>query len=228
MYFVGIDDTDTIDSRGTNKLALQIIEELREDWHCHQLLRHQLLQDDRVPFTSQNGSASLIFSPLKIQSRQDLYEEIRHRVLREFVNGSDPGLVVTSDVPESLVQFGHDCKSRLMSQEQAFDLADIDNIRMEGLGGTNDGIIGALAAVGLAATENDGRVIYLEGWPDQITGEQSVQAIRERNVDVICGDRSVERGRVILNKKLRPNRRAGRNLLFVEEVPGGYRALKLP
>jgi len=35
-----------------------------------------------------------------------------------------------------------------MTQEAAFELADTYNIRMEGLGGTNDGVVGALAETG--------------------------------------------------------------------------------
>lgn len=228
MFYVGLDDTDIVGSRGTNKLALQIVEELKDDWLCHQILRHQLLEDERVPFTSKNGSASLIFSPLKNQSQEDLYEEIRRRILREFIDGSDPGLVVTSDVPESLVQFGHDCQSRLMTQDEAYELADIYNIRMEGLGGTNDGIIGALAAIGLAATENDGRIIYLDGWSTQLEGQQSVEMIRQYDVTVMHADRELSSGIVTLPKKLRPNKRNGRNVLFVEQTTDGYQALKLP
>jgi len=228
MYYVGIDDTDTIDSRGTNKLALIIVEELRHDWKYHQVLRHQLFEDDRVPFTSQNGSASLLFSPLKKQSMEELYESFRSRMLREFIPGSDPGLAIAADVPPAMIQFGMDCKSELLSQEDAYDLADRYNIRLEGLGGTNDGIIGALAAIGLAATENDGRIIYLDGWIDQLEGDHSVGTIRDRNVKVMCNETELRSGRVTLRNKLRPNKRDGQNILFVERTSFGYQAIKLP
>ena len=228
MFYVGLDDTDIVGSRGTNKLALQIVEELKDDWLCHQILRHQLLEDERVPFTSRNGSASLLLSPRNQQSREDLYEAFRSRILREFIAGSDPGLVVTSHVPEAIIQFGYDCQSRIMTQDEAYELADIYNIRMEGLGGTNDGIIGALAAIGLAATENDGRIIYLDCWSTQLEGQQSIEVIRQYDVTVMHADRELRSGTVTLSKKLRPNKRNGRNVLFVEQTTDGYQALKLP
>ena len=228
MFYVGIDDTDTIDSRGTNKLALMIVEELRDHWKCHQVLRHQLFEDERVPFTSKNGSASLLFSPLRHQSADNLFDEFRCRMLREFIPGSDPGLAVATGVDESVMRFGYDCQSELCTQEKVRQLAKGGSIKLEGLGGTNDGIIGALAAIGLAATENDGRVIYLDGWSHQIEGEQSVDAIRDKNVTVMCGEKEIHSGFVTLHKKLRPNKRNGQNVLFVEETTHGYRALKLP
>lgn len=230
MIFVGIDDTDTVDSRGTNKLALQIVEELRTEWRCHQVLRHQLYQHERVPFTSQNGSASLLFSPLKNHSSEELFDRFRTIMLREYISGSDPGLVACENVPEEIRQFGHICKIHVTSQKDAFTLAGRYEIFIEGLGGTNDGIIGALAAVGLAATENDGRIIHLENWDQQLEGSQPIRRIREYGVTVICQDSGdeIESGMVTLPKKLRPNKRGGRNILFVEQTESGYHALKLP
>lgn len=230
MIFVGIDDTDTIDSRGTNKLALQIVEELQYDWCCHQVLRHQLFQDERVPFTSQNGSASLLFSPLEGDSSDELFDRIRAIMLREFIPGSDPGLAVSEDAPEEIRQFGQICKIHVTAQADALVLADRHEIRLEGLGGTNDGVIGALAAIGLAATENDGRIIYLENWDQQLEGSQPISRIREYGVIVISQEsgHEIESGSVTLPKKLRPNKRDGRNVLFVETTEHGYHALKLP
>jgi len=230
MIYAGIDDTDTIDSRGTNKLALQIVDDLASDWVCLQGLRHQLFQDERVPFTSKNGSASLLFSPRKNQEADQLFESLRKIILREFIPGSDPGLAVTEQVPAEIQQFGQICKIHVTNQEDATRLAERHQIRLAGLGGTNDGIIGALAAVGLAATQNDGRIIHLESWAEQLEGTQPVSRIREYGVTVVCREsgREIESGSVTLAKKLRPNRSAGRNILFVEQTPAGYEAIKLP
>lgn len=230
MIYAGIDDTDTIDSRGTNQLALQIVAELQPDWRCHQVLRHQLFQDERVPFTSQNGSASLLFSPLRNASAEELFESISAILLREFIPGSDPGLAVAEVVPAEIQQFGQICKIHVTSQADAGKLADRYQIRLQGLGGTNDGIIGALAAIGLAATDDDGRIISLENWTEQLEGTQPVSRIRDYGVTVVGrkSGREIEAGSVSLLKKLRPNRLAGRNVLFVEQTPDGYQALKLP
>ena len=59
MIIVGIDDTDTIDSPGTNQLAKAIVQKVATEWRCVRIVRHQLLDDPRVHYTSQNGSASI-------------------------------------------------------------------------------------------------------------------------------------------------------------------------
>ena len=61
MIYVGIDDTDVRDSPGTNQLARHLIRHLPADYEPVVAIRHQLLVDPRVPYTSKNSSASLLF-----------------------------------------------------------------------------------------------------------------------------------------------------------------------
>ncbi|MCA9117894.1 MAG: hypothetical protein KDA79_22640, partial [Planctomycetaceae bacterium] len=163
MVYVGIDDTDMPDTRGTNQLAKQIAAELAADWHCELIVRHQLLDDPRVPYTSQNGSASLLFRRNHLPGpessstgengsgqERDALKETCRRILREcFVEGSDPGLCVTVQVPPEITSFGLRCQQELVHRQEAEDLAMQHGIYLEGLGGTCGGMIGALAAVGL-------------------------------------------------------------------------------
>jgi hypothetical protein len=101
------------------------------------------------------------------------------------------------------------------------------------LGGTNGGVIGALAAVGLAATGNDGRVVHMAGVPDNIGGVRSLAELTACGVTVVERETGapVTAGRVDVGKKLRPNLRDGRVLLFVERAAaaaaGEWTALKL-
>ena len=71
------------------------------------------------------------------------------------------------------MDWGLRCKRELVTQSEARQIAADHGIYLEGLGGTEDGVIGALAAVGLMATKNDGRVVYFgsggEDWYD-VTG----------------------------------------------------------
>jgi hypothetical protein len=90
----------------------------------------------------------------------------------------------------------------------------------EGLGGTEDGVIGALAAVGLMATKNDGRVVHFgssgEDWYD-VTGCLSVEEILARGVEEIRAmddGEPITTGMVDVGKRLRPNLRLGRVVLF--------------
>jgi hypothetical protein len=102
---------------------------------------------------------------------------------------------------------------------------------LEGLGGTEGGVIGALAAVGLAATGDDGRVVQWDDWADDLAGVQPVEAIAARGVIVRqAGGQIVSRGRIDVGKKLRPNCRGGQIVLTVEataSAAGGWTAVRL-
>ncbi len=63
MIFVGIDDTDTLGTPGTNQLARALVRRLAASYRPVRIVRHQLLFDPRVPYTSKNGSASLVLEP---------------------------------------------------------------------------------------------------------------------------------------------------------------------
>ena len=67
MIFVGIDDTDTKDSPGTNQLARAAVSEFGGAFFCERIVRHQLLFDPRVPYTSKNSCCSLLVRPLHPQ-----------------------------------------------------------------------------------------------------------------------------------------------------------------
>ena len=233
MIYVGIDDTDVLGSPGTNQLARSMVAALAGDYRCRRIVRHQLLDDPRVPYTSKNGSASITLEPVGGAAFADLVSRLRDQVRSWFVPGSDPGLCVGAGVPPDVREFGRRCKSELVTQEDAYRLAQPHGIHLEGLGGTCGGVIGALAAVGLAATDNDGRVVRLADWPDDLSGFQSVDSLRERGVLVRVHDSGVriDAGLVDVGKRLRPNRRHGEDVLFVARAEGEpplLRALKIP
>jgi hypothetical protein len=83
---------------------------------------------------------------------------------------------------------------------------------------------------------DDGRVVQVADFADDLSGRQSIDALHARGVVVrIEADPSVvPSGVVDVGKKLRPNLRGGRFVLFVE--PAGadgdngaqWRAIKLP
>ncbi|HEX6104436.1 MAG TPA: hypothetical protein VFZ26_02560 [Gemmatimonadales bacterium] len=61
---------------------------------------------------------------------------------------------------------------------------------------TEDGMIGALAAVRPLAAGNDGRVVHRAGWewPDGFAVPRPVEAIRGRGVDAVLGRRQRRAG----------------------------------
>lgn len=239
MILVGIDDTDTLDSRGTNKLAQQMVAEVRDAFRCHWIARHQLLSDPRIPFTSKNGSASLVMEATSTQSWQDLRDRFEQIMLREFIPGSDPGLCVVPYpqlVPDpAIVGFAHRCQQQIVTQEEARLVAEQSGVFLKGLGGTNGGIIGSLAAVGLAMIGNDGRVVQRGNCTEEPTGIQTLAdlALTDVTVKTWPEEKPVTTGLVDVGKKLRPNLRDRRFVLFVEPFPPSaepspaWRALKL-
>lgn len=232
MIYAGIDDTDVEDSRGTNQLAKALARGVSGRWRCGRIVRHQLLDDPRVPYTSKNGSASLLFEPLTAEATaENLFEVLREGMLSDFIPGSDPGLCVATVVPEAIVAFGRRCQSEVVDQPTARGLAEEGNVLLEGLGGTQDGVIGALAAVGLAATGDDGRVVYDARWPDDFGGWRESDELIGRGIVLreFATGTEIVRGRIDVGRKLRPNRRGGETVLFVEAIPnalGSFRAIK--
>lgn len=233
MIVVGIDDTDTLESPGTNQLAKAIVRAANEDWRCVRIVRHQLFFDPRVPYTSKNGSASITLEP-RGQSDPGKLTLLCEQIMQQwFVEGSDPGLCIVDGVPELITEFGKLCQREVVTQDMARDLAASHGIFLKGLGGTEGGVIGSLAAVGLAVTGDDGRVVQHGEWPDDLFGNVSVQTLHQRNIEVVELDSSnvIRDGFVDVGKHLRANRRDGKTVLFVRADyltgTGNLRALKL-
>ncbi len=221
MIYVGIDDTDTLGSPGTNKFARALAAHLADRYRCSLIVRHQLLEDSRVPCTSKNSAAAVLLLPRNGSRIEALIDELRAFVRQRFVEGSDPGLCVTVRVPEAITAFGKQCQRELLTQREARRLAVEHGLYLEGLGGTEDGVIGALAAVGLAAEGNDGRVVQIGAWPDDLAGSQDIETLHTRGVEV----RSMETGTTVPNgmvdvgKRLRPSYRKKKIVLFARPAP---------
>ncbi len=152
-----------------------------------------------------------------------------------YIEGSDPGLcLLAGECPAAVIAWGLRCQNELVSREEALVIAAETGVHLEGLGGTHDGVIGALAAVGLASTADDGRVVQLGEWPDDLSGMQQVEVLTARDVWVrdIQSHRYIAHGQVDVGKHLRPNVRQGATVLFVEDdaerLPDTYHAVRLP
>ena len=227
MIIIGLDDTDNLESRGTGHLARQIAAELAVDFPLVGVTRHQLLVDQRVPCTKNNSCAAIT---LDVDSDVDLprlFERVREMMLVEFQPGSDPGLCIAAEVPVEITEFGFQVKRELVEQEQARRLADVNGLLLQGLGGTQDGVIGALAAVGLAACGEDGRYIYV-GQVRDLSGLQSVQTVIDAGVTAVrtLDGTSVTQG-LLLVDKLRPARRGGQPVAVVNWEGDYWQPLKL-
>ncbi len=226
QYFIGLDDTDNAESRGTGHLARMMAQAFARDFQLHGVTRHQLFEDPRVPMTAKNSCACVAFEGDQYPLAEiALYA--RKIMLDDFQPGSDPGLCVVNAVPAEIIEYAHRVQTQIVRQSEPRALAEKWNIHLEGLGGTQDGVIGALAAVGLFAQGSDGRYV-LVGQIRTLEGLQPLEVVKAAGVvDVraLAGE-SISNG-LIQTEKMRPARRNGQPILFVEPQNGHWLPIKL-
>lgn len=161
---IGIDDTDNKESRGTGFHARQLAKliEERKLGEIFGITRHQLFVHPEIPYTSQNSSAAL---EVKTDQAKGIREACIEFLLEIAPEGCDIGLCIaeTKKINEEIISWGQRAKKEVLSQTEAVHLANTEDIFLQGLTGSKDGIIGALAAVGLRKSGNDGRFVWLRG-----------------------------------------------------------------
>jgi len=162
-YLIGIDDTDNLESRGTGHRARMLGLQLDENGICrlHSITRHQLFVSPLIPYTSHNSSACLMVSD--VGNKQQLIDYCRRFLLSESAEGSDAGLCIAAYdlIHDDIVNWGNQAKTVVLKMEDAIEIAQKNDVYLEGLTGTRCGIIGALAAVGLRKEGNDGRLLWM-------------------------------------------------------------------
>ena len=223
-YLVGIDDTDNLESRGTGFIGRTMGERITASGIgvCGGVSRHQLLFDQRVPYTSHNSSLCL---ELESGKPDEMWKMMVDYLLELCAPGSDCGLcmVEADKVPESIVEWGLTAKRDLVRQVDAHDLAKKERIKLIGLTGNHDGVIGAMAAIGLRASGNDGRFVGLKGVDVRtITGVKSPKEIKElvhlHRVVTTEGEPVDDESPISLEGWLRPVHRDGLITLIVNKI----------
>ena len=191
--YVGFDDTDTSDSdRGTGKLARCFEDELPPACRLWGVVRQQLLLDDSIPYTSHNSSACAVIEAPDMTFAEALIPKAVYHIEHHFIEGSDPGLCLVFEghpAMAELVSFGRACATRIVTQKEALQAAS--GVHLSGHGGTNDGIIGAAAAVGLTAYGWSGRFIEfgrLRDFPQRVL----VSALEGVGIAVASIDRDAQ------------------------------------
>ncbi|UUX91580.1 ABC transporter substrate-binding protein [Methanoplanus endosymbiosus] len=229
--FVAMDDTDNLNSRGTGKLARDTAAAIMKEFHVDGITRHQLFVHEDIPFTSHNSCAVIHVEARETDDKEWLFETAKECMLNDFVEGSDPGLAVAcaDEVIPPLIAFGRDAQRVVLNQEKARGIAKNLGIRLEGLGGTEDGVIGTMAGLGLAKGGNDGRYLLCGGVRD-MTGPADVDSLIEAGIDAVFNIHGgeVKEGRIIIEegKSAKPCPVDGRKILFVEDIDGKYHAVK--
>jgi hypothetical protein len=178
-YVLGIDDTDMPDTRGTGQIAREFAELIEAEGFGVSLgvSRHQLWDSPKVPMTEHNSALAIAF-----ESERSIFDVEDYAVAfarERLIEGADPGVAILSrhsDMPHVLA-FGRRAQQELLNQGDAERYASEANVRLRGIGGTRDGVIGALAAAGLRAGGKDGRYVGLRGLRD-LDGRMTAGEIR--------------------------------------------------
>jgi hypothetical protein len=219
VYF-GFDDTDTHDSLyGTGKLARWFQSAMPEGFECLGVVRQQLFVCDKIPYTSHNSAACLIAEMPEPDFLNEAIERAANHLKHYAMDGSDPGLCVITEFDSSigsLIDFGYFCTWAVSTQRQAIEAAK--KVHLTGHGGTNDGIIGAAAAVGLTVSGWSGRFIEF-GDLRNLPGEVLVSELNNMGIEVASMERDAKvpapNDMVITNGWLRPRLLGHRPVLFV-------------
>jgi hypothetical protein len=226
MIIIGMDDTDTATSRGTGALARQVAGVLAGEFAVLGVVRQQLLRDPRVPCTLNNSSKAILLGEPMALGLSELARRVRKMMLADFQPGSDPGLCVARAVPPEVIAFGVRAQRELITQTEARTLATSFGIHLEGLGGDEMGVIGALAAVGLTAGGETGRYIEAGGLRS-MSGPMPVTALLAAGIAVETEERLPVSEGIVQTDALRPARRGGIPVAVVRLQGGIWLPLKL-
>jgi hypothetical protein len=195
------------------------------DYPVYGVTRHQLYVHPDIPYTSHNSNAVIHVEAEGNEALDHLFEVAEQVMLGDFLVGSDPGLAVASEdqITSSLIAYGQDAKCTVLTQEKARTLAKNLGIRLKGLGGTEDGVIGSMAGLGLAYGKSDGRFLQ-KGDIRNLISTCTVERLFESGIDEVCSfdGRKYRTGTVYFrpDKPPRPCPICGKTVIFVKEEDG--------
>lgn len=228
-YYLCIDDTDNLETKGTGWLSERACTEMTELGlgHFSRISRHQLFVHDDVPYTSHNSSMCV-----EVEDCADPDTVIRH--MQAFLEqngapGSDPGLCFVPDTltdvaRQHLIRFGQSAKCTVLNKDLAYALAHDLGVHLSEHGGTGDGVVGALAGVGLRMQGGDGRY---RGWHHlgpEGTSMPAGDIARQCGADLVqdeAGTSIASDTPVILQERIKLIRRDSRPVLLARPAEQG-------
>ena len=156
--YIAFDDTDNLDSPGTGHLLEDFLQSLNVPRSF--ISRHQLFFSPLVPYTSHNSSmCAEIYGGIEYE---ELIQKGSEYLETRLAPGADPGLCAADperlSEPELLPVWGYRAKKEVLTKADAYALAERCRVHLSEHGGTGQGVVGALAAVGLRLAGQDGRV----------------------------------------------------------------------
>lgn len=222
-FLIGVDDTDNPKTSSTGLLAQRLGFHLQESGlgQMQAITRHQLLLSAQIPHTSDNSAICITFEA-DSNRRSELEMACRSFILREYSSGADAGLALAAwnQVTAEVFTWARTAKNRVLSRQEALQVARSAQIAIAGLTGSGAGVIGALAAIGLRFRGEDGRFLWL---PDlqELTGVYSCAEIMSSapidRIESLRGRTPRPDEKIEVGKWIRPILREGRCVLLVEE-----------
>jgi len=221
--YIGIDDTDNLETRGTGFQARTLGFSLMNAGllSLQTVTRHQLLVDRRIPFTSHNSSACLAGET--ISDLDTIISHCREFLVRESAFDSDAGLCVAAEdsITGEIVAWGQCAKQQILKLQDATDLASKHGIYLEGFLNTRIGMIGSLAAVGLRFKGDDGRLLWLKNLRETLGIYRSAEYIGLTGIERIIeknGKPVNENSLLNVTEWTRPVMKDGLITLFAEKT----------
>jgi hypothetical protein len=221
ILLLGIDDTDDASSRGTGHQARQLGKTLHEEGiaEVHAVTRHQLLVDSRIDYTLRNSSACLVLESTQ-NDHTSLLGFARMKLKSSCAPASNVGISLAepSAVDMEIQDFGRAAKREVLSVDPAQALADQKAIHLEGINGNGAGVIGALAAIGLHASGDDGRFIWLSKLRE-LNGIYTVDELTKLlgvEIETAAGEALPPAAEIETLDWMRPIMRDGRAILLAE------------
>jgi hypothetical protein len=230
---LGVDDTDIFGHKpGTGRLAREMGAQLEEAGLAVLVgvVRQQLLVDPRIPYTSHNSPACLILDVAGDTNGAEarVFEEAARYVQAHAAHGSDPGLCLArrAAVEPAVIEWGWRASTAVLRKTEAAALAHGAGLHIEELGGTGDGIIGALAAVGLTAEGHAGRFLELAGGLRDLGERVPASVLRHMGIALLSvsrnGDPVPADVEILTADRVRPRLIGGRPVLLLERTPAGW------
>jgi len=145
---IGIDDTDTKEEGATWTTAHNIARELQKEGF--QYLDHIIVQlYPHNPNKTQNCVSIALTFAVKSENKEKLINRIIELLKRDTLSDKTAVAILEGlKIPEELRQYSMNAKTKMMSVEEAEEVAEKLRIKLIAVTG-NQGKIGALAALGL-------------------------------------------------------------------------------
>ena len=225
VIFIGIDNTDSKTSNGTGFLSRELGKhiELKNLGKVLNITRHQLFLSEKITFTNRNNSACIEVAAC---NQEELITFCKEFVINNSDKNAKPAVLFAKplSVTSELIEFSIKAKSNVVTVKEALSFINKTNFIDVYVGKDNNGLIGAVSAIGLRATGNDGTVIWAKG--HEIIGMKGTymagEVYCETYVDTIktLGGYKVPTNATIIfeNKLIKPVLEDNNVTLIVEEI----------